>query len=1201
MRRILSLVSLLTLLAALVGSAQAQQPTTALVQVTISSPEELARFRGTGLPAYTPPWSGIPGSILTGADTAGRQALAQAGLPFRLLDADMAGAAYYLLYPAPGYAAPHWAAYGRVLLETGGRILLRSTPERVAQAALDGAELQRISLAPKPLNLPPSEQTFPTSITPDPLIQMMIDQVTTDQVYQYTGDLSGEWPVTIGGAPYTILTRHTYSGTPIQKATQLAYEHLQGLGMTTEYHQWNGSTYPNVIGEITGLENPDDIYIICAHIDDMPSAGRAPGADDNASGSVAVMMAADILSQYRWGCTLRFAFWTGEEQGLLGSEAYAQRAYQQGENIVGVLNLDMIAWDKLYGPDIDLHANSSLPQTLQLAQLFADVVDAYDLDLIPGIVANGSGASDHASFWDYGYTAILGIEDYYPNYRDFNDYYHTSNDLLQYLNMPYFTAFVKASVGTLAHMSGCLIPSGVGTLDGYVTAAGSGAPISGASLTITDQAGHRFSTTTAPTGYYNRTVLAGTYTVTASMYGYLETTITGVEVFTDTNTRLDIALPLAPTYIVSGRVTEAGTGLPLAAQVQVMGTPLAPVATDPGTGYYEVTVAEGTYTFSATAPLHAPEARLVVVDHGQAQDFHLYPICDIFNDNVEAGNQGWTAQSPWAITTEASHSPTHSWTDSPGGNYGNNRNVSLTSPAFDLSGYSDISLQFWHTYATEANYDYCYVEYSTDGGTNWSNVASYDGSQGWTQQTFRLAALDGRPNARIRFRFTSDVYITADGWHVDDIVLRGGGPACIPPLAPTAEFESNSPIYLGETATFTNRSSGSPPIEYWWDLGDGANSTEENPTHLYAAPGTYEVTLVATNAFGSDSISHPFVVQCDPVEGVGFTWNPSTPAAGQPITFTGSANGTPAIAFDWDLGDGSQATGTVIRHAYDQAGTYTVTMTATNCLTATDVVSHRVTVAPSCDPVDDAAFDWAPAMPLVGQVVTLTGRASGTLPITFTWDLGDGTSSEGAVITHVYGQPGAYYVVMTATNCGRATIAQTLTVSPLPEAGFNIQAPLCLGEPAQFTNTSAGADSYLWSFGDGDTSTEANPVHIYVATGAYTVSLEACNAAACDTATEQVEVLPGPRAAFSYTVHLLTVTFANTSQDALAYLWDLGDGGTSTETNPVYTYAAAGTYTVTLTATGVCGQETVARRVTVTSRPANYIAYLPLVFKVTAP
>ena len=86
-----------------------------------------------------------------------------------------------------------------------------------------------------------------------------------------------------------------------------------------------------MIGQITGETPLSPIFLIGAHLDDMPVGPTAPGADDNASGSAAVLVAADILSQYQWGCTLRFAFWTGEEQGLLGSAAYAQRSHDSGK------------------------------------------------------------------------------------------------------------------------------------------------------------------------------------------------------------------------------------------------------------------------------------------------------------------------------------------------------------------------------------------------------------------------------------------------------------------------------------------------------------------------------------------------------------------------------------------------------------------------------------------------------------------------------------------------------------------------------------------------------------------------------------------------------------------------------------------------------------------------------------------------------
>jgi len=149
----------------------------------------------------------------------------------------------------------------------------------------------------------------------------------------------------------------------------------------------------------------------------------------------------------------------------------------------------------------------------------------------------------------------------------------------------------------------------------------------------------------------------------------------------------------------------------------------------------------------------------------------------VFFDDVEAGNIGWTAQAPWAITTEASSSPTHSWTDSPGTVYADYRNVSLTSPALDLTGMTGATLEFDHIYDLEDGYDFGYVEVSTNGGTTWEPAASYTGTQIGTWQTVivELPQLDGVATARIRFRLETDSSVTADGWHVDDILVRAGG------------------------------------------------------------------------------------------------------------------------------------------------------------------------------------------------------------------------------------------------------------------------------------------------------------------------------------------------------------------------------------------------------------------------------------------
>lgn len=546
--RALFLVFVLVLFAALTGIVQARPdvslPGNVLVYVPFSTQDDLARFERTGLPVYARLRGRAGEYVLTGTDPTS-EALDAVGLSSRVLDVDVAGASYYLVYPAPGRLHLDWSAYGRILLDDGVQVLLRASPRDAERLAEAGVELRALALHPKPLRTSPSARTYPVAITPDPLIQSMMDQVTSTTVYSYAGGLSGEWSVEIGGSPYTITTRHTSSGEPLQKATQFVGEHLSGLGLDVEYHTWDTSYPPNVIGELTGELYPDEIVIICGHLDDMPSGPVAPGADDNASGSVATLIAADILTRYRWAYTLHFALWTGEEQGLLGSAAYAQRAYNAGENIVGVLNLDMIAWNTLgSNPDIDVHANSSIPATLDLANLFADVVDAYDLDLVPQIVPNGSGASDHASFWDYGYTAILGIEDYYGT-NDFNPNYHTTDDLLVHLNIPYFADFVKASVGTFAHMGSPL--GDMGYLTGAVSSVDTGAPFAGATVEAALDPYRTWTETTETSGVYQLEVLSGTYTVTVTALGYTSAITTGITVQTNQTTTLDVALePCTP-------------------------------------------------------------------------------------------------------------------------------------------------------------------------------------------------------------------------------------------------------------------------------------------------------------------------------------------------------------------------------------------------------------------------------------------------------------------------------------------------------------------------------------------------------------------------------------------------------------------------------------------------------------------------------
>ena len=171
------------------------------------------------------------------------------------------------------------------------------------------------------------------------------------------------------------------------------------------------------------------------------------------------------------------------------------------------------------------------------------------------------------------------------------------------------------------------------------------------------------------------------------------------------------------------------TGLPVEATVTA--GPFS-AAASPATGSYDLMLPEGTYDVEAKGPGHyGASVTGVVAVQGDTtiQDFALDPFARALADDVESGNIGWTAEPSWAIVTNQSHSPVSSWHESPGGDSPDNANISLEAPPLDFRGSTGVRLAFWHRYTIESNYDYGRVEWSSDGGASWHEVATYTGTQ----------------------------------------------------------------------------------------------------------------------------------------------------------------------------------------------------------------------------------------------------------------------------------------------------------------------------------------------------------------------------------------------------------------------------------------------------------------------------------------
>jgi hypothetical protein len=362
----------------------------------------------------------------------------------------------------------------------------------------------------------------PTTLSP--LIEEMIAQVDQDVIVNYVGELSGAKPFEFNEEMVSITSRYSFSD-QIHQAAEYLYHFYQEQGLDVAYQEFNlqGTTLSNVIADMPGSIFPEQIYILTAHYDSLPGGEVSPGADDNASGVAGVMMAAQILSQYDFGCTLRFINFAAEEQDLAGSQHYAHQSFCSQEDVRAVINLDMIAWNTPgSSPDMDLHANINVPGTVQLAEFYQALIHLYGLNLKPEVIQHGTQRSDHASFWDYGIPSILAIQDFYPLANsDFNPYYHTVQDTLHNLNdRHYFTNMLKAAVASLAHL-GCPVEEGRGEVVGYLYDRETGFPIAGASVSFHNpEWGYTLSATSGDDGYYHLSLVSGINHLAVNAPGY---------------------------------------------------------------------------------------------------------------------------------------------------------------------------------------------------------------------------------------------------------------------------------------------------------------------------------------------------------------------------------------------------------------------------------------------------------------------------------------------------------------------------------------------------------------------------------------------------------------------------------------------------------------------------------------------------------
>ena len=417
------------------------------------------------------------------------------------------------------------------------------------------------------------------------------------------------------------------------------------------------------------------------------------------------------------------------------------------------------------------------------------------------------------------------------------------------------------------------------------------------------------------------------------------------------------------------------------------------------------------------------------------------------------------------------------------------------------------------------------------------------------------------------------------------------------PLTSSFTYSPSSPN-VGQTVSFSaSASGGTQPYNHTWSFGDGSTGTGATVTHSYSSAGTFTVILKVTDSGsprqGSNSQQSLTVVSSPPALSASLSYSPTSPQAGQTITFTGSASGGASpYTYSWNFGDGSTGTGASSTHTYSSAGTFTVILTVKDSSSPQQTAtSQQALTVTSPRPPLTTSFSYTPSSPEATQQTTFTASASGgTTPYSFNWSFGDGGTGTGSSPSHTYQTTGSYPVALTVTdsNGQKTSTTQTVTVvSPPPPPlttsfTFSPSTPDA-GQSVSFTGSASEGTQpyqYSWDFGDVGTGSGSSPSHTYQSSGSYTVTLTVTDAGGqVAKASQTITVNAALSASFTYSpsnpLPLLAVTFtasASGGSSPYTYSWDFGDGTTATGASVSHSYLLPGSYTVTLTVKDANGQ-----------------------------
>lgn len=360
-------------------------------------------------------------------------------------------------------------------------------------------------------------------------------------------------------------------------------------------------------------------------------------------------------------------------------------------------------------------------------------------------------------------------------------------------------------------------------------------------------------------------------------------------------------------------------------------------------------------------------------------------------------------------------------------------------------------------------------------------------------------------------------------------------------------------------------------ISWLWNFGDGNTSTLQNPFHTYTLNGNYDVTLIAQNNMGeSDTIIYLNYIHAS---GINTDFNFTKNSDCQNTTFTLTGISPNASAWHWDFNDGNSSQQQNPIHTYSNTiNNYTISLTTSNSQGCSGSISKNLLFT------EDNSAIWADNYQICTEQPVNFNCSSANF-ITYLWNFGDGTTSVIQNPSHFYLNSGTYQVTLTLTDnqgCTYNSSLQNFITVKKPTANFTFSlANGCNSQTINFSNLSTATSLPLsahckWNFGDGSADQFAeNPTHVYSGTGTYQVTLSVNNDNCFNSITKTVSLLPIV-ADFSYTQNTtcfpITATYNDSSSNnAVSWLWDFGDGTTSTLQNPVHVFTQAPVADVTLT------------------------------------